>query len=188
MDQVPKIIIRNHCYICEKVPRQLMNLVSKIIIRNQCYFHFSFSSSSLTIFFFFINHYYTYNILVSPKSKITERRTKTDWIDGRTDWMNEYRIYNPILVSSPGLLSLRQEMHIAPKWLNEGNAYSMVTEFLRIRSTVKILRSAAYLYTSLNPQGIRESENNNTNHCTHVPIWLEFFILIFNNYCMVGFK
>ena len=111
MDLVPKIIIRNHCYICEKVPRQLMNLVSKIIIRNQCYFHFSFSSSSLTIFFFFINHYYIYNILVytvvSPKSKITERRTKTDWIDGRTDWMNEYRIYNPIRVSSPGLLSLR---------------------------------------------------------------------------------
>ena len=161
MDLVPKIIIRNHCYICEKVHRQLMNLVSKIIIRNQCYFHFSFSSSSLTIFFFFINHYYTYNILVSPKSKITERRTKTDWIDGRTDWMNEYRIYNPILVSSPGLLSLRQEMHIAPKWLNEGNAYSMVTEFLRIRSTVKILRSAAYLYTFLNPQGIRKSESNN---------------------------
>ena len=45
--------------------------------------------------------------MVSPKSKITDRRTKTDWIDGRTDWMNEYRIYNPILVSSPGLLSLR---------------------------------------------------------------------------------
>ena len=63
-------------------------------------------------FFFFIsNHYYIYNILVdtvvSSKSKITDRRTKTDWIDGRTDWMNEYRIYNPILVSSPGLLSLR---------------------------------------------------------------------------------
>ena len=47
------------------------------------------------------------NTVVSPKSKITDRRTKTDWIDGRTDWMNEYRIYNPILVSSPGLLSLR---------------------------------------------------------------------------------
>ena len=107
MDLFSKIVIRSHCYICEKVLRQLMDLVSKIVIRNQCYFHFSFSSSSLTIFFFFINHYYTYNILVSPKSKITERRTKTDWIDGRTDWMNEYRIYNPILVSSPGLLSLR---------------------------------------------------------------------------------
>jgi len=31
----------------------------------------------------------------------------------------------------------------------------------RALATVKILRSAAYLYTSLNPQGIRESENNN---------------------------
>ena len=29
------------------------------------------------------------NTVVSPKSKITERGTKTDWKDGRTDWMNE---------------------------------------------------------------------------------------------------
>ena len=37
MDLVSKIVIRNHCYICEKVLRQLMDLVSKIVIRNQCY-------------------------------------------------------------------------------------------------------------------------------------------------------
>ena len=32
-----KIVIRNYCYICEKVLRQLMDLVSKFFIRNHCY-------------------------------------------------------------------------------------------------------------------------------------------------------
>ena len=38
MDLVSKIVIRNHCYICEKILRHLLiDLVPKFVIRNHCY-------------------------------------------------------------------------------------------------------------------------------------------------------
>ena len=115
MDLVSKIVIRNHCYICEKVLKQLMDLVLKFVIRHQCYIYF----------FFITNHYYINNILI-------------DRVAFKRDQIPIYYTN----VKSPQVVK-RGEC------IQHGD---------RALATVKILRSAAYLYTSLNPQGLRESE------------------------------
>ena len=138
MDLVSKIFIRNRCYICETVLGQLMDLVSKIVIRNHCYICEKVLKQLMDLVLKFVIRHQCYIYFFFITNHYYINNILIDRVAFKRDQIPIYYTN----VKSPQVVK-RGEC------IQHGD---------RALATVKILENSVFLYTLLDPWGIKESE------------------------------